>query len=160
MSPSPPASNVAKQRMMAASCLAAKTAVSAGGRVRGKYVLRSRAAGATRTAIQAPEAVLLLQSLGELRGDEVAAAKGASQDHHALLRNWEGPVPRAARVLGVQRGEHLEESRGSSPTLFHGVLPRCTWMLVCRTRASRTMANWPTVCSGGSRDVETSRNDG
>ncbi|OLP97328.1 hypothetical protein AK812_SmicGene20366 [Symbiodinium microadriaticum] len=92
MSPSPPASNVAKQRMMAASCLAAKTAVSAGGRVRGKYVLRSRAAGATRTAIQAPEAVLLLQSLGELRGDEVAAAKGASQDHHALLRNWEGPV--------------------------------------------------------------------
>ena len=43
MSPSPPASNVARQRRMAASCSAAKTAVSAGGRVCGKYVLRGAA---------------------------------------------------------------------------------------------------------------------
>ena len=54
-------------------------------------------------------------SLGELRSDEVAAANGAAQDHRALLGSWEGPVPRPARVLGVMRGKHLEESRGFPP---------------------------------------------
>ena len=58
----------------------------------------------------------VLQSLGELRGDEVAAANGAAQHHHVhLLGSWEGPVPRPARVLGALRGEHLEESRGFLP---------------------------------------------
>ena len=44
------------------------------------------------------------QALRELRGDELAAAHGATQDYHALLGRWDGPVSCPAGVLRVLRG--------------------------------------------------------
>ena len=49
------------------------------------------------------QTVLLLEALRKLRGDELAAADGATQDYHALLGRWDGPVSCPAGVLRVLR---------------------------------------------------------
>ena len=51
-------------------------------------------------------------ALRELRGDELAAADGATQDYHALLGRWDGPVPCPAGCSGSQL---LEKSRWLLP---------------------------------------------
>ena len=80
----------------------------------------------SRLPINYPE---LPRLVGPLRWPSSLSSKGAP-----------GPPKLAPRVVPVAPPLRC------STRVF---CPRCTWMLACLARASRTMANWPAVCSGG-----------
>ena len=159
MSPSPPASIWARQCWIAASWEAAKSAVSAGDSIRSRYVLR----GAAQYR-RSNHADCKLGTSG-IRLSRRSCSSKRCASFVAMNSRLPMGLPRTTTPcwaagmaqFPVQQGcsgssgdSSSSSPGGSSPALFHAcVLPRWTWMLACLARASRTMANWPAVCSGG-----------
>ena len=160
LSPSPPASIWARLCWIAASWEAAKSAVSVGDSVRSRYVLRGAAQYTAKSITPTAGWAHAASDSGDGPGFFKRCASFVAMNSRLPMGLPRTTTPCWAAGMAqfpVQQGCSVSSGGssssspgGSSPALFHArVLPRCTWMLACLARASRTMANWPAVCSGG-----------